>query len=593
MTIRLLSPTLLIAFLISLSHPAYSDSPQDVIARRKALAACKPYSSTVPRANEPVGELTVLAIWPMEPEMRFAVAALQGIVNREQPRIYIGFDKMLNWMQYHSGKVTIKGESDPYKLLEMYKDHIKGMVVYDLEMEACLNIAITYAGIDDLLPVTPELAATFSARYGWKVVHDLRGRWSNRLDAYKWAFENLRPRCTDYALMHFKFGYLRPMPEFALEPSWPNQVAHGVDYCVMARMFVWFIGKEPLPGELDLAKRIMESVPLYTPVLGASSGKMMEEPIFVSYVASYANLHIPLYSPNVSVLSGVRIPDSQLRQKRRPLTRDLEKDKIYIAFTNSEHDNMGHVIGGGLPWKALGFETDDPYKMWWSDPMRGKVPIGWPIGPLIRELAPTVLARFMLTATENDYFMAALTGIGLTSLPDFGAKYPGMEDELTAGYAGLTAEHMKRLGWTMVNPWSPPPMKNLRTFARNIPGLEGMLEGYGRHEGLTYEKANYLLDGVPVFHNVTKGSVGSSRNDTVSESYAKRARALVDNIKAVKVDLRPGFMHVWTIGWDFTPTILKMVADQLPPEYAVVRPDELAALYKKHEGRRVGRGTDR
>ena len=43
-------------------------------------------------------------------------------------------------------------------------------------------------------------------------------------------------------------------------------------------------------------------------------------------------------------------------------------------------------------------------------------------------------------------------------------------------------------------------------------------------------------------------------------------------------------MHVWTIGWDYGPTILKMATDQLPKDYVVVRPDELASLFKKYKG---------
>ena len=580
MTIRLLLLTLLAALLISVSQLACAESVQEVAAKRKAMAADKPYTSVVPRANEPTGELTVLALWPYEPDMRFAVAALQGIVNREQPRLYIGYDKILRWMQYHSGKVTIDGEYDIDKVFEMYKDKVKGLIIYDDQFDAGLNIAITYAGIEDLLPVTPQLAESLSTKFGWKVVHDLRGRWTDRVEAYKWAFENLRPKCTNYALMHFKFAHIPNDGSFEAE-SWRHQVAHSVDYAVMARMFVWHIYMEPVPGEMELANRIMESVPFYTPVFGASSGKMLAEPVFVTYVSTYANLHIPLYSPNVSVLSGVRIPDDQLKQKRLPVTREIDPDKIYIAFTNSEHDNMGHVIGGGVPWKSLGMETDDPYKMWWADPMRGKVPIGWPIGPLLCELAPTILARMTMTATDNDYFMAALSGISLTNIPDFGAAYPGMEDELSAGYAKLTGEYLNRLGWTMINPWSGPG--TLRAFTQNIPGLEGIFEGYGRHPGVTYEHASYLLDGVPVFHNLTKGSVGTSRDNTISESYAIKSKTMVDQIKEVKVDERPAFMHVWTMGWDFSPTILKMVADQLPPEYVVVRPDELAVMFKKHK----------
>ena len=406
----------------------------ETLDRRRALAAAKPYKSYVPRSNEPVGELTVLRVWPDGVDVRLALGALQGIVNRERPRLYIGIDKPLNWLEYHSGKITKKIMMDVFQVFDLYKDQPKGMVVYDSSVDGLGSIAVTYAGVEDLIPVTAELAELFSSRYGWKVVHDLRGRWQSRLEAYCWAFDNLFPRCSRYALMHFNHG---------IQPSgmtdWyeaGQQIGFNVDYAVAFRLFVWHIGSEPMDGEMELATRIMEAVPLYTPIVGASSGlNMYVEPYLVAFIAKYVNLYIPFGPSNVSVLSGARVPDRLLKQSPLPV-RDLEPDKIYVAFTNSEHDNMEHLIGGGPPWQITGIETDDPYRMWWSDPMRGKIPMGWPTGPLICELSPVTLARFMMTATENDYFMASLSGLGLTSLPDFAAAYPDDQDDLIAGYSG-------------------------------------------------------------------------------------------------------------------------------------------------------------
>jgi len=581
MAIRLLCILALMIGVFSVTLQALAETPTDIVARRRAMAAEKPYPSVVPRSNEPMGELTVLRIVPDDANLRFALAALQGIVNRDQPRLYLGIDKILGWTEYHSGKITVKIAWDADAIFEKYKDRVKGMVIYDHDLDAECNIAITYAGVEDLLPVTQELADSFAAKYGWQVVHDLRGRWTNRLDAYKWSYENLFPRCTKYALMHYNFAHGEVIENFHLEGP-GHLIAASVDYAVANKMFIWHIGNRPVPGEMELANTIMESVPLYTPVVGASSGDMYDEPALVSYIASYANLHIPLYSYNLSVLSGVRIPDEQLRQQPHSPTRDRGPNKIYIAFTNSEHDNMGHVIGGGPPWDLLGFETDDPYRTWWSDPKRGDVPVGWPIGPLLSELAPSILARLVATATDNDYFMAALSGICLTDISNFGAVYPRQQDELLAGYARLSGEYMKRLGWTMVNPWGPPG--NLRPFVKNIPELQGAFEGYtGRIAG-NYERANYLLEGVPVFHALNYGIAGEARQEPISVSYERRARMLLDEITAIKTTERPAFMHIWTIGWDYCPTILKMTADQLPDEYVVVRPDELAQLYKKYQG---------
>ena len=582
MTIQTVCIATLAAFMLSAGCTSFADNESAIVAKRRAMAADKPYTSVMPRMNEPTGWLTVLTIWPDSETLQISLAALQGIVNRDDPKLYIGMDKVLSWAEYHSGKIKIKIEPDVYKIFDTYKDKVKGMVVYDTTLDAECNIAITYAGVDDLIPVTADLAEDFSKRYGWKVVQDLRGRWTNRVDAYKWSLEKLFPRCTKFALAHFDFTP-RPLTQTLELEGGGHRAAASLDYAVASRMFVWFIGNTPLPGEMDLANKVMESVPFYTPVVGASGGNMYDEPALVIYIASLGNLHIPLYSPNVSVLSGIRVPDKLLKQKKLPPPRDSGPDKVYLAFTNSEHDNMGHVIGGGPPWDVLGFETDDPYRIFWCDPMRGQVPMGWPIGPLLSELAPTILARIVMTQTDNDCLMAALTGICLTDVTGFASVYPNDQQDIVAGYGKLTGEYMKRLGWTLVNPWGAPG--GLRTFMKNIPGLQGAFEGYGSRLGPSgYYRANYLLDGVPVFHAVTNGVGGEGRQETISDSYARRAKILVKQIMAVKADERPAFIHAWTIGWDYCPTILKMVVDQLPKDYEIVRPDELAALFKKYKG---------
>ncbi|MDO8588212.1 MAG: GxGYxYP family putative glycoside hydrolase [Armatimonadota bacterium] len=582
---------LVVAVALLLPQMVSAASPSDIVAKRRALAAEKPYASMAPRSKEPTGKLTVLKIWPDDLNFRLAIGALQGIVNREQPRIYIGIDKTMSWMEYYSGKVWIEVEDDPYKIFEEYKSYVKGMVVYDLAVPGVANVAVTYAGLEDLIPVTAELAEEFSAKYGWKVVHDLRGRWKDRLEAHQWAFENLLPRCNKFALMHKHFGS-RPVKtdHFDFEGWAANKTGMSTDYAVEFRMFVWHIGKDPVPGELELAGKILESFPFYTPVFGrCGGGSMLAEPPFVCFIAKYADVLVPFGgAANVSVLSGVRVPEKLLKQKPLPV-RDLGPDKIYLAFVNSEHDNLEHVIAGGPPWHRLGFETDDPYRIWWCDPWRGRVPIGWAMGPLLSELAPTTLAQLMTTATENDYFMAALSGMGLTSLPDFATVYPEDQEEIMAGYGQLTSRYLKRLGWTMVNPMGGPG--SLRTFVKNTPGLEGALEGYGRRPGMTPEKASYLLEGVPIFHSRTGGLTGTDRSRPLAEDYQRKAEALAKQIIEVNAGERPAFIHAWTVGWDFGPTILKMAADMLPSEYAVVRPDELAALFKKYRGSRELRST--
>lgn len=576
---------LLAVIIVSSIIPAAlaADDSAAIAARRRAMGKLPTCGSVVPRSAEPSGELLVLRIWPDRIEMRIAIAALQGIVNRERPCVYIGIDKPLRWLEYHGGKTITQIEPDVYKVFERFKDRVRGIVLYDNSSDALANVAITYAGIEDLIPADPELAEDLSHRFGWKVAHDLRGRWKTRCEAYTWAFENLFPRCDKAALTHYNHGYRADFADpFGMDYE-SYKSGHMVDYAVQFKTFAWHVPTEPTDEEIELAERIMESVPFHTPILGRSATQdSFPEPAFVGWVARFANLHIPAGMGNTSVLSGARVPIDLLRQKELPVVRDLGPDKVYVAFTNSEKDNLEHVIGGGPPWHRLGMETDDPYKIWWSDPWRGRVPIGWPLSPLILDFAPTTLAQFMATKTDNDYFLAALSGLCLSEPEAYGAAYPEIQDDLLDEYCRLTGAYMELLGWPQVQPVGTPAI--LRHFVKCIPSMTGIMEGYGPHRGISYEKANYMLDGVPVFHALTNGSVGTSREAPVSQENPRKAKAYAEEIAAIKVGERPAFIHAWHGGWDFGPTTLKITADLLPPDYVVVRPDELAALYRKYRG---------
>src|SRR5690606_26147921 len=100
------------------------------------------------------------------------VAALQGLVNREQPRLFIEYvhadpniaqalggnvDKFWlgrlraknEWWE----KVKIDAAKDLTDLLKKFPDATEGLVVWDPEVPATSCVASTIAGCDKLLPV--------------------------------------------------------------------------------------------------------------------------------------------------------------------------------------------------------------------------------------------------------------------------------------------------------------------------------------------------------------------------------------------------------------------------------------------------------
>jgi len=108
--------------------------------------------------NKPEDAIT---IW----EHVHAVATLQGIVNRKQPRLYLYYVETHGvnidrywWDKYRKSgkwlsKVSEEKVPDIVELVLKFKDVIKGAVVYDPAVAATSNIASSIAGVEDLIAI--------------------------------------------------------------------------------------------------------------------------------------------------------------------------------------------------------------------------------------------------------------------------------------------------------------------------------------------------------------------------------------------------------------------------------------------------------
>ena len=85
--------------------------------------------------------------------------SLQGLVNREKPRIYVtngnSTEGKTTWLR--DAKLAHARVTDPYSLIGKYKSSARGLVVYDPQQPATINLATTLAGLSDLLVVSPAL----------------------------------------------------------------------------------------------------------------------------------------------------------------------------------------------------------------------------------------------------------------------------------------------------------------------------------------------------------------------------------------------------------------------------------------------------
>lgn len=216
------------------------------------------------------------------------LAALQGIVNRDAPRLYVlgvtgpgGQDLDASWwarmaeLGWTVAKAAPAEAGDLQTLLAMFGHRTRGLVVWDPAVPATQNVAATLAGVLDLLPVARRTAASGGVtplyqellRAGWgpavRLVHPdgsplftgrgtipgthLPSTGSAKNDAYLWAkVHYLDTGRTDAAHMAYYIDAYWLRDPGAGGSIWNNTLVNH-DYFVAQRAF--FFDLDPWPDE--------------------------------------------------------------------------------------------------------------------------------------------------------------------------------------------------------------------------------------------------------------------------------------------------------------------------------------------------------
>lgn len=135
------------------------------------------------------------------------VYGLQGLVNKagSQPELFYNTGKKnvdfpasdRTWVDYFEQQKGIRFMPPPKAticdLVSYYKGRLNGSVVYDSDGYS-VYIALTIAGLDNVLPISEALMGNHSCLKELRVMVDLRGRFGNKFAAYRWAIDTLLPR---------------------------------------------------------------------------------------------------------------------------------------------------------------------------------------------------------------------------------------------------------------------------------------------------------------------------------------------------------------------------------------------------------------
>jgi len=516
----------------------------------------KPFDGVLPRAKPLAQKIYVLDVERYSTADKLLAVSIQGIVNKNEPQVFLKWTSLdPAWLSYFVQKGYISSTENINTLSELvnkFRQQIKGKIIYDPNMQVTVNIATMLAGVKDAMIVSPTQAEQYP---DIPVVEDLRNRWEKDVDAYCWMFDN----------------YWDEMNHHVLCVLWPWHLATR-DYMIQNKIFIFWIsgtvdGQNPWADtlqEITFAEKLLSKTPPNIPVLGycwAGKGVGIGEIPSVALFAGFAKYLVGSSDGgNMSLLSG--IPPGNY-QRKKPPAPTLQRDKVYISFVVSDGDN--------LPVLSIAHRDT-----WWVDSNRGKFALGWTISPAAIDVIPSVLEYYYDTATENDDFMAAVSGIGYT-YPDSYAKRYKDREKIYEEFLQQTGEYMKKLDLNTIWIMHATKIEVIDKYAKVIPELIGIFPDYGRTK-TSYRELNYFVsNNVAVFHAVGQ----YDEYDTMEE----RLNKLANEIRAFTAPERPFFMHVFCLNWFLRPTHLAELKTMLGDEYVVVRPDHLCMLYRKAMGK--------
>jgi hypothetical protein len=499
-------------------------------------------------------------------DVQISIATLVGLINRPQPRVYLlDRDHDAFWLKeaFSSIPQTLSPLTQVdilHDLLTKYRSLVQGLVIYDPALIDTVNIATMIAAQRNGIAVTPEQAHDLQqGPYNLSILTDLRiYKWSNRLQAYRWAKENLRSGAS-------------PRLVAGMNPN----IALGVrSFLVATCSFIYWLnplGFLPDPGAGFLSERCLmqQIIQSYAPNTAGHFGWFIQEGSGVSITSRAA---MPVfasdYYSNLEVWASLHNTQPTL-PVTQPTTPTPDPGKIYVAFTMSEGDNLQYI--------------QERLLVLWQDPNRGAIPIGWPISAVLREAAPTLLDYYARTATAADEFLAAPSGVGYmypsdwpdNQLPAFLAHTGRLMQSMNlAVLEVLDSNYRQNIGLALRALLKGSGMALIDKRVQQRYGeelkpysIQGVLSGGGQ-KNVSWS----TFSGMPIYQNL---GIASSVDEALS-----MIKEGVDDYKG-----RPAFLNMYVLAWKMTPSDLKQVAARLGEGYEIVTPGALLAMLPNALGR--------
>lgn len=477
-------------------------------------------------------------------EERVMFCTLQGIINRTSPRILLynhNEEPKSTWPTAHGLKIGIIPAAEPYRLVNQFKAEIKGLVLYSNNLcNHYSNLAVTIAGLERLLPVTPEIRAKLIENgLDFPVVEDLTSlTMSTALDVYTYLYENYWNRCNHRLLVNIR-------------PDIPY--VHDIG-AACGSACVWL---DPRNGrERKLLDNMLEDM---TPGRDVVLGWYSEERSGVGEATKYGLSTVPAdFFENTTVYTAVsnsiKIPPVPKRPK-------LE-NKVYASVYISDGDNIQYCQHA----MAKIFEQSG----------RGKMALNWTISPALADFSPMMLNYYYGKATANDCFVSGPSGLGYAMPYDaHNGIYYGRStsSQLMVPYTQLTQRYLEKTGLRVITIWDNISSAQRKIYAENCPYLYGLtINDWERQNGrLTAKIQSDWLPITPLYPCYANGA------DVITDFFNR-------DIKNFTGD-KPMFVTGQATVWEAGPDKLIALKDKLnalaPGNVNIVRADHWFSYYNE------------
>ena len=430
-----------------------------------------PKGQALPTFATPAPVLDSIEVQALTGDEQITFSALQGQVNRKQPRIYLvdarageGRDTWANTATVGLTSRKLFTSENRYDLVAKYAGEVQGLVVYDPAVSPHYrNLACTVAGLRRALPVTPEILGRLKEHgIALPVLVDLTTlKYSTPIEIYEYLYQNYWARCEKRLIVSAR----------------PTDLHHVRDIAAACGAAVVWLDNR-IPAERDLMRKFFRDMKAGEAV---ALGWYTTERSGITTASEFGigTMAADFYL-NASVYSGT---EHHIEIPKAPRMPELT-NKVYVAIFISDGDNIQYVQHAmrGI-WDR-------------SASSRGKVALNWTIAPGLVDIGPGLLNYYYTTATSNDCFVCGPSGMGYM-MPCNTLNEPGApvgvytEDPVRMdGYTQMTETYLERSGLRVVTIWDNATPRQRESYAdqcrylygatvqnfKDVPSVQGSVE---------------------------------------------------------------------------------------------------------------------